>query len=524
VLEKAAQVLVVLLGHGLPAEFASGAEEGGQAEGSEEPGASEGAPLEPEAFRSHNNVFKALLARVGEESETDLEAVFNGLARLLNNVHESVNVYLPGSLMLVECYQEVLVLLWKLLEGNLRFMPYILKNCDVTELVTPIVYFMYEARRDPARVGLIHICTFILLKLSGERNFAVQMNQPYEASLPCDLPLFVGTHCDLVVITLHKLVVNGLDKLSPLYNCFLTIICNISPYCKSLSAVAAVKLVSLFELFTSPRFLYAAEGNHLYVALLLEIFNNVVQYQYTGNPQLIYAIIRRKASFQSFADLTLPKALEQAQQQAITRGQGGRAGGASEVGDGSGLEDVAAPQAPTAVVGTTVTGEDGVAAPSVPPPKAPPAAEEGGEASGSSGLGSEGEQRPSPIPSSGEQPAARFTPTQEWLAAVKGELPLNTLTRLLQHLVPQIEELIRNSEMTVHEEQVLSFIRNNTMVGLLPVPHAIVIRKYTPNHFTGLWFTAFMWGVVFLQNQFMPLFDGSTIKLFTVTLAPPPAI
>ena len=29
---------------------------------------------------------------------------------------------------------------------------------------------------------------------------------------------------------LHKLVVNGLDKLSPLYNCFLTIICNLSPY------------------------------------------------------------------------------------------------------------------------------------------------------------------------------------------------------------------------------------------------------------------------------------------------------
>jgi hypothetical protein len=46
--------------------------------------------------------------------------------------------------------------------------------------------------------------------------------------------------------------------------------------------VAAVKLVNLFQLFTSPRFLYAAEGNHAYVALLLETFNNIVQYQYEG--------------------------------------------------------------------------------------------------------------------------------------------------------------------------------------------------------------------------------------------------
>ena len=46
--------------------------------------------------------------------------------------------------------------------------------------------------------------------------------------------------------------------------------------------VAAVKLVSLLHLFTAPKFLYAAEGNHVYVSLLLETFNNIVQYQYEG--------------------------------------------------------------------------------------------------------------------------------------------------------------------------------------------------------------------------------------------------
>lgn len=29
----------------------------------------------------------------------------------------------------------------------------------------------------------------------------------------------------------------------------------------------------------------------------------------------------------------------------------------------------------------------------------------------------------------------------------------------------------------------------------------VVIRKYQPNRYTSLWFTAFMWGVVFTHNQ-----------------------
>ena len=40
--------------------------------------------------------------------------------------------------------------------------------------------------------------------------------------------------------------------------------------------------MNLLQVFTSSRFLYAAEGNHAYVALLLETFNNIIQYQYEG--------------------------------------------------------------------------------------------------------------------------------------------------------------------------------------------------------------------------------------------------
>jgi len=474
--------------------------------------------------------------------------VFEGITRLLNNVHEAQNTYLPGSVMEIECHQELLVLLWKFLEENEGFMPYVLKHCDVTSLVVPIAYFMFEARKDAARVGLVHICTFILLKLSGERNFCVQLNKPFEVNLPCyEFPLFTGTHTDLLVLVLHKLVVNGVDKLAPLYNCFLTIICNVSPYTKQLCLLSSVKLVSLFELFTSHRFLYGAQDNHVYVSLLLEVFNNVVQYQYAGNPHLVYAIVRRRAAFEALSALTLPQAQEHASAEqskllkwlppsttsltapapkppASAAGKGGgierrlrrqeEEGGGSGGGGGGGV-----PTESTKVVDTTETHEEGSAQEAVGSVRAeqPLSSSDGeGGAAALSSLGGAGDKPNAPS-------QFRFVPNSSWLAAVKNELPLTTILRLLQHLVPQIDELVRRSEGAIDDATIMSFLTNTTMVGLLPVPHPIVIRKYTPNRFTGLWFTAFMWGVVFLNNQLMPLFDGATIKLFTVTVAAPPS-
>lgn len=33
---------------------------------------------------------------------------------------------------------------------------------------------------------------FILLLLSGERNFGVRLNKPYTATIPMDIPVFTG--------------------------------------------------------------------------------------------------------------------------------------------------------------------------------------------------------------------------------------------------------------------------------------------------------------------------------------------
>lgn len=453
--ELAAQVLCVLLDCGLP--------------GNPEPVVDQnGMPCVEFSVASKGgfNMFRTLLARI--DTGKELTTVYKGLARLLRNVYEAEATYMGGTKL--QCFQELLVLFWKFLEENPLFMNHILTKCNINEIIVPICFLMYRSRRDPAQIGLVHICTFVLLKLSGERSFGVSLNKPFNTKLPTDLPLFHGCHADLLTITLHKLVVNGAYKLVPLYSCFLTIIANTSPYWKSMSLVAAVKLVNLFELFSSPKFLYSGEYAYRHLSLLLEVFNNVVQYQYHGNAHLVYAIVRRKDAFGQLASLTLEKA--QAQCHRVY-------GEHTTV-----MKDLDAP-------------DNGL---SLDTKGIPTMADDRSQSQSSSVVGTP------------------FQPTAEWVKELKDSLPMEAVTRLLQHLVPVVDEIVASKAGVVDEQEILDVLNEITMVGLLPVPHPIVIRKYQPNQYTALWFTAFMWGVIFLRNQSLPLFDGQCIELFQVSV------
>ena len=66
------------------------------------------------------------------------------------------------------------------------------------------------------------------------------------------------------------------------------------------------------------------------------------------------------------------------------------------------------------------------------------------------------------------------------------------------------------------ESEILRFLQNGTLVGLLPVPHPILIRRYQANKGTDLWFRTYMWGVVYLRNVDPPIWFDTSVKMFTV--------
>jgi hypothetical protein len=137
--------------------------------------------------------------------------------------------YLPSSTKSIGFVQELLMLLWKFITENKLFVAYLIKVCfvaictypsachtssssfffclvhwelhlrrltrasqhgNLSRVVVPVLYLLHEHRKDPARVGLVHLGTFILLCLSGEREFCVALNAPFTPTIPIDLPPF----------------------------------------------------------------------------------------------------------------------------------------------------------------------------------------------------------------------------------------------------------------------------------------------------------------------------------------------
>lgn len=108
-----------------------------------------------------------------------------------------------------------------------------------------------------------------------------------------------------------------------------------------------------------------------------------------------------------------------------------------------------------------------------------------------------------------------WRPNSEWVANWKNKLPLQTILRLLQVLVPQVEKICIDKGLT-DESEILKFLQNGTLVGLLPVPHPILIRKYQPNLGTLMWFRTYMWGVIYLRNLDPPIWYDTDVKLFEI--------
>uniref|UniRef100_A0A4W3K9U2 HID1 domain containing n=1 Tax=Callorhinchus milii TaxID=7868 RepID=A0A4W3K9U2_CALMI len=440
------------------------------------------------------NLFVNYLSRIHREE--DFQFILKGLARLLNN--PLLQTYLPNSTKKIQFHQELLVLFWKLCDFNKKFLFYVLKSSDVLDILVPILFYLNDARADQSRVGLMHIGVFILLLLSGERNFGVRLNKPYSVRVPMDIPVFTGTHADLLIIVFHKIITSGHQRLQPLFDCLLTIIVNVSPYLKSLSMVAANKLLHLLEAFSTMWFLFSASQNHHLVFFLLEVFNNIIQYQFDGNSSLVYAIIRKRNVFHQLANLptdtvSIQKALQKKKKSTEPISRTNSQEGISMEGS-----KPAAPAEPgtlkTSLIATPALYYNVLLSyfrqepiPSNPERKRPPS------------LSS----------------SSQWNPTPDWVMSWKSKLPLQTIMRLLQVLVPQVEKICIDKGLT-DESEILKFLQHGTLVGLLPVPHPILIRKYQANSGTAMWFRTYMWGVIYLRNVDPPIWYDTDVKLFEI--------
>ncbi|CDI96759.1 High temperature induced dauer formation protein [Echinococcus multilocularis] len=585
-----------------------------------------------------SNLFLNYMSRIHRDE--DFSFVLDGITRLLNN--PLTQTYLPGSAKKVHMHQELLILFWRICDINKKFMYYVLKSSRVLDVLVPILYYLNEARKDKSQLGLMHIGVFIILLLSGERNFGVRLNKPYSNRASFDITVFTGNHADLLIIVFHKIITTGHQCLQPLFDCLITIIDNVSPYVKSLSMVSASKLMHLTEAFSQPWFLFSSPNNFQLVLFLLEIFNNVIQYQFDGNSCLVYSIIRKRQVFYQLANLPttdeeirevlakhsgLHRRFEappdtdeedEVEDRTEENGEGEGEGNedifkkeakeegldfvstdvdqfsqaaslindkmdevknekgngvASETKNGGAVvaqgdsEEMARQMSVLEGLQTSLTDTPSLTSMTDSQPvnaahssdyhlhsyegEAPstsshiPAAASDSTTGSSTGEavesrhlewksqdeaskgkvakgttktmlereragGSDGNSRrrltPLTVP---------WRPTARWVGSWHEKLPLQTIMRLLQVLVPQVEKICIEKSLK-DEPEILKFLQNGTLVGLLPVPHPILIRKYQSNMGTTVWFRTYLWGVVYLRNSDPPIWFDTNVRLFEV--------
>ena len=70
-----------------------------------------------------------------------------------------------------------------------------------------------------------------------------------------------------------------------------------------------------------------------------------------------------------------------------------------------------------------------------------------------------------------------------------------------QVLVPQVEKMCIDKGVT-EEGEILRFLQNGTLVGLLPVPHPILIRRYQANKDSMMWFRLVLVEITHLETAF----------------------
>jgi hypothetical protein len=247
----------------------------------------------------NGNSFIEYMSRIHREE--DLVFLVKGFVKLLKNNLEQSHAWMAPKF--IELDQELQMLLWKICNLNKKFLQFLLRTNDVLDVVVPILYHLNENFQEPSKTALIHLGVFNLLLLSSERNFGVRLNKQHSAAHRLsNLPDFSGSHADLMIVVFHKLIMYGY-KITQLYDYMLTILVNVSPYLKGTAMLACKCLIQLFETFSSVYVVFTEPNYHNLVIFLLEIFNNLIQYQFDGNSNLVYMIIVKKHLFLNLVNL-----------------------------------------------------------------------------------------------------------------------------------------------------------------------------------------------------------------------------
>ena len=237
------------------------------------------------------NEFHRLLQVI--HGKMNLEPFVEAMTKYFYNLTGSTQTLLPNSVTQIPFYQELFILFWRFIQGNMYFLQEVISHPEFLDKVyAPILYYFDQMKKDPTKCNFLYICVFILLSLSSNKDFAMALNDPYSLQLQFDLKDFEGgSYADLTFQVIQRMVKVGPGILRPLYKSLVSVISNTAPYVNSLSKDSAESIFSLIKTFSNPELLRKREDTSRILGNLFEAVNYVLLYHDEGNEEFLMSLI-----------------------------------------------------------------------------------------------------------------------------------------------------------------------------------------------------------------------------------------
>ena len=404
-------------------------------------------------------------------SEAQAAELLAGLCRLIENNTYARSTYLPKSQRPFPMFDELVMLLWKLID---RAPPFLRALSDGGSLLGPAGGFQSTTQQSSVSLGLsilvplmdfayavrerpqqsfqqLQIVLFILQRVTVERDYCLLCNTPFKQFLPFPFPAFAGTYNDFIVIgmtTLMQLPPSTHAALQPFHESMAHVISNVSPFMTTVSSLTAEKLVRVVQHWGSAAVLRpntttltnpVATGsssspqqpavvspdvdsnrNPYTLALVVEAIATLLQYQYPGSFPLAAELAKNEVHICRLAEDYRTLAL--------------------------------------------------------------------------------------PLP---ERLRGKLLIPTLYCASVCIAEALRKATSGGKSLALSFQQGSGDASATQS-----SFVRQTTLVGSLPIPHQIICRRVESGYNTDAWLTKVFWGAVFLHSIPGTLVDYKSIRLF----------
>lgn len=180
---------------------------------------------------------------------TEAKAVVGRMQAILGVNAYASQTYLPTSQSRFESLDEFMLLFWKILDLSPTCLAQFGSCPCALDYVVPVLDYALEVRRSPFYVYRFQMMLFALARLSEVRGFVLKCNQVSTATLPFRFPKLPPNHTynDLIVLALCVVMeMKDVTSLTPLFPSCTVILANMAPFITPLGRTPSIKLVSVF--------------------------------------------------------------------------------------------------------------------------------------------------------------------------------------------------------------------------------------------------------------------------------------